>query len=59
MWRQTTLQEQKKREYLKVKINELETNRNTECSFDATMCVFVCVYSLSKQPHIIFVTVFI
>jgi hypothetical protein len=32
MWYQATLQEQKKMEYLKVKINELETNSNIELS---------------------------
>ena len=43
MWHQATLHEQKKREYLKVKINELETNSNIDCSFNAT--VYVCVFT--------------
>lgn len=30
----------KKREYLKAKINERETNSNIECPFNATICVF-------------------
>ena len=36
---------------------------NIECFFNATararVCVCVCVYSLSKELHVIFVTVFI